>query len=193
MASAELCSQLPAELAGPLARTPALLAVIALPHLLYAFVWTRPHAWKRMFGSRSVDAFASAGYAGKLLQFAAVFIWMWAGQSAGLCPTRFPPLYLLLPALALGCWGQALNMGVYATLGTAGVYYGSRLGRNVPWVTGWPFTATPHPQYVGSAASVWASGMVAVGCGLAPPLATFGIAVYWSAMYALSAVIEHYL
>jgi hypothetical protein len=28
----------------------------------------------------------------------------------------------------------------------AGVYYGIKLGRKVPWATGFPFSVAPHPQ-----------------------------------------------
>ena len=29
------------------------------------------------------------------------------------------------------------------------MYYGYRLGEPVPWVTGFPFSVVPHPQYFG--------------------------------------------
>jgi uncharacterized RmlC-like cupin family protein len=47
--------------------------------------------------------------------------------------------------------GQGLNTAIYRTIGKAGVYYGYRLGHEVPWVTGFPFNVgIPHPQYIGS-------------------------------------------
>lgn len=52
---------------------------------------------------------------------------------------------------------QALNLGTYRALGSTGVYYGSRLGRSVPWVNGWPFSAVPHPQ-VGSMDNMESTG-----------------------------------
>jgi hypothetical protein len=30
--------------------------------------------------------------------------------------------------------GQILNIAVYATIGRIGVYYGTRLGEDIPWV-----------------------------------------------------------
>ena len=39
-------------------------------------------------------------------------------------------------------------------IGKAGVYYGYRLGEPVPWVTGFPFSVVPHPQYFGVCCSV---------------------------------------
>lgn len=41
------------------------MLAIALPHFLYAFIWFKPQAWKRMFPNNAVDAFATAGIAGK--------------------------------------------------------------------------------------------------------------------------------
>jgi hypothetical protein len=38
---------------------------IALPHFLYAFIWFKPQAWKRVFPNNAVDAFATAGLLGK--------------------------------------------------------------------------------------------------------------------------------
>ena len=47
--------------------------------------------------------------------------------------------------------GQGLNTAIYRTIGKAGVYYGYRLGVDVPWVVGFPFNVgIPHPQYIGA-------------------------------------------
>ena len=45
--------------------------------------------------------------------------------------------------------GQGFNTAIYRAIGKAGVYYGYRLGEPVPWVTGFPFSVVPHPQYFG--------------------------------------------
>jgi methylene-fatty-acyl-phospholipid synthase len=50
--------------------------------------------------------------------------------------------------------GQGLNAAIYRAIGKAGVYYGYRLGESVPWVTGFPFSIVPHPQYIGVCMSV---------------------------------------
>ena len=50
---------------------------------------------------------------------------------------------------------QALNVGIYRAIGNPGVYYGFKLGHHVPWHTGFPFNVVSHPQYVGSALTVW--------------------------------------
>jgi hypothetical protein len=66
MASLLTCAPPPAALC-PSALT--LAAVLSAPHFLYAFIWLRPNAWRRVFGSRSVDAFATCGAIGKGVQF----------------------------------------------------------------------------------------------------------------------------
>lgn len=59
--------------------------------------------------------------------------------------TRFQWLCLLNGMVI----GQGLNIAIYRAIGKAGVYYGYRLGVKVPWVTGFPFSVFPHPQYFG--------------------------------------------
>jgi hypothetical protein len=62
-------------------------------------------------------------------------------------------------ALALGgaalAVGQVLNWSVFYRLGTVGVFYGDRLGYEVPWCQAFPFSWLSHPQYVGTVLSIW--------------------------------------
>ena len=68
-----------------------------------------------------------------------------------LAPPSGPPLLCV----------QWLNVGIFQAIGHAGVYYGFKLGHTVPWVDGFPFNlGVPHPQYVGSVATV--AGMAAL-------------------------------
>lgn len=46
------------------------------------------------------------------------------------------------------------NCRVFQLLGEAGTYYGVRFGKNVPWVTEFPFGSIKDPQYVGSIMSL---------------------------------------
>lgn len=48
------------------------------------------------------------------------------------------------------------NCRVYQLLGEAGTYYGVRFGKNIPWVTEFPFGVIRDPQYVGSILSLLA-------------------------------------
>ena len=45
---------------------------------------------------------------------------------------------------------------VFQLLGEAGTYYGVRFGKNIPWVTAFPFGVIRDPQYVGSIMSLLA-------------------------------------
>ncbi len=51
--------------------------------------------------------------------------------------------------------GQVLNVGVFYRLGAVGVFYGDRLGYEVPWCRDFPFSVLAHPQYVGAVLSIW--------------------------------------
>ena len=84
---------------------------------------------------------------------------------------------------------QALNLGIYRAIGLDGVYYGSRLGRKVPWCTGFPFSIVSHPQYVGSCMTVVAFAILLWTQGV-PGLAT--VTLYWCCLYAITALQEHY-
>ncbi|XP_020268079.1 phosphatidyl-N-methylethanolamine N-methyltransferase [Asparagus officinalis] len=65
---------------------------------------------------------------------------------------QWPPLYCYV----LFAFGQFLNFRVYQLLGEAGTYYGVRFGKNIPWVTEFPFGYIKDPQYVGSILSLLA-------------------------------------
>jgi methylene-fatty-acyl-phospholipid synthase len=51
--------------------------------------------------------------------------------------------------------GQVLNWTVFYRLGAAGVFYGDRLGLEVPRCRAFPFSVLAHPQYVGTVLSIW--------------------------------------
>jgi hypothetical protein len=86
--------------------------------------------------------------------------------------------------------GQALNVGIYKAIGTAGVYYGKRLGQSVSWCHGFPFDSVSHPQYVGSVMSVWALAALLHG-HVYPDV--YILAIYWTALYVCTGVMEEIL
>ncbi|KAJ9519887.1 hypothetical protein QJQ45_014615 [Haematococcus lacustris] len=193
------------------------------PLPLYLCSWcVQPGWWRATFQKSPVEVFAVVAGFGKLLlllllllpqacsapvcqcpavlQAEAVLVWLWSQRPQGLClDLSRTHLWQWLAALLLFSFGQALNVGIYKAIGKVGVYYGTRLGHTVPWVTGFPFSVVPHPQYVGSALSVW--GVAALLANQLPPdccggLANslvLGLAAFWSLLYAMSAVIESYL
>jgi hypothetical protein len=51
--------------------------------------------------------------------------------------------------------GQVLNVSVFHRLGRIGVFYGDRLGYQLPWYQCFPFSLLSHPQYVGTVMTIW--------------------------------------
>ena len=79
--------------------------------------------------------------------------------------------------------GQALNIGIFSTLGKEGVYYGYKLGKTIPWVTGFPFNlGLRHPQYVGNILTWWGVFQLLISSAVLSTgflqLATFGMLGY---------------
>ena len=62
-------------------------------------------------------------------------------------------IYLLYLCSVVLTWS---TYRVYQLLGEAGTYYGVRFGKNIPWVTAFPFGVISDPQYVGSIMSLLA-------------------------------------
>ena len=60
----------------------------------------------------------------------------------------------MLLSLSLLCVLKLSNYRVYQLLGESGTYYGVRFGKNIPWVTEFPFGVIRDPQYVGSIMSL---------------------------------------
>ena len=61
--------------------------------------------------------------------------------------------------LVAGLWLQGL---VYQKIGANGVYYGFKMGIEVPWCHEFPFSFFRHPQYV-SASTLFVALLLAIG------------------------------
>ena len=96
------------------------------------------------------------------------------------------PLQWLVGA-ALGIGGQALNAGIYRAIGHSGVYYGFKLGHDVPWADGFPFNVVSHPQYVGSVLSVWSATVLLFSQA---PSGLVLVALYWTMLYVITGWME---
>ncbi|CAN0862464.1 Phosphatidyl-N-methylethanolamine N-methyltransferase [Linum grandiflorum] len=119
---------------------------VLLPFPFYYFLWTNPQAWVNLC-KRSRDPsklMAQVSHFLKLLQFISLYS---VSSSLSWPPLCFWPLF---------GFGQFLNFRVYQLLGEAGTYYGVRFGKNIPWVTEFPFGVIRDPQYVGSILSLLA-------------------------------------
>mmetsp|Transcript_7454 Transcript_7454/g.14669 ORF Transcript_7454/g.14669 Transcript_7454/m.14669 type:complete len:192 (-) Transcript_7454:418-993(-) len=164
--------------------------VLASPHILYAFIWFNSKTFMSIFGKKCVKKFAFIASLLKVFQFSMVTLYVWSIRNEGLC-FDFSKLnfFTFVIGVIIGAFGQALNSGVYRSLGIEGVYYGFKLGCKIPWVEGYPFNVVSHPQYVGSVLSIWAAFLI---FSTQLPTAVLTLAIYWTSLYFITGVIEQY-
>lgn len=134
------------------------VVALALERVAYAVIWHRPdlfaRACRRVAPAHDpVDLLAALFVGFKGLQ-ALVFAGWWVAHGGSLRPASDGGTSLLVGGALVGI-GQALNMSVFARLGRTGVFYGSRLGHDIPWCRGFPFSVVRHPQYVGTVLTIW--------------------------------------
>ncbi|CAL8465565.1 g5101 [Coccomyxa elongata] len=167
------------------------VASLTAPHLMYALIWFLPGLWKRVF-SKPVKAFKVAATIGKALQFSAVVGWyVVKSREQGLKLDLLKVTWLQWGLFfGLVFLGQVLNIAVYQTLSTNGVYYGAKLGKKVAWKHGFPFNTVSHPQYLGAVLTIW--GLTSLLWDVSPPGLTT-LAAYWSLLYAITAFWEQFL
>ncbi|XP_019711295.1 phosphatidyl-N-methylethanolamine N-methyltransferase isoform X1 [Elaeis guineensis] len=144
---------------------------VMLPFPFYYLLWNYPQAWVDVCG-KGVDPshrMAQVSHVLKIFQFLALF---------SVARFSWPPWYCY-PLVAVGqylnfnCFeifikkqnfvlvastlnSEIIAVRVYQLLGEAGTYYGVRFGKNIPWVTEFPFGYVKDPQYVGSILSLLA-------------------------------------
>jgi len=136
-------------------------ALLAIERLTYLWVWYRPEAFRRVCeqtplrgAGTPVDALATLFHGFKAIQIGVFVGWCvyfggpgWHLPSAG--------AEALAAGVILLVAGQVLNFSVFHRLGKNGVFYGNKLGREIPWQDGFPFSLLHHPQYVGTVISIW--------------------------------------
>ncbi|EOY26059.1 hypothetical protein QUC31_011912 [Theobroma cacao] len=117
---------------------------ILVPFPFYYLLWTYPRSWVNLCGKGRDPSKVMALFSHffKLVQFISLF---------SVCSLSWPPPLYFWPLFA---FGQLLNFRVYKLLGESGTYYGVRFGKNIPWVTEFPFGFIRDPQYVGSIMSL---------------------------------------
>ncbi len=93
-------------------------------------------------------------YGFKLFQLSVSAGWCYVWGNGSLVPAARGTIALGLGG-ALILVGQGLNWSVFYRLGAVGVFYGDRLGHEVRWSRGFPFSVLSHPQYVGTVLSIW--------------------------------------
>jgi methylene-fatty-acyl-phospholipid synthase len=132
--------------------------VLSLERVTYAAVWRWPASFalachRLKPGSDPVDVVAALFVVFKAMQ-ATVFM-AWCIVHGGSLTRASDGMVPLVAGAMLIAAGQVLTLSVFARLGRIGVFYGIRFGRDVPWCTGFPFGWIRHPQYVGTAISIW--------------------------------------
>jgi hypothetical protein len=165
---------------------------LALLYALHGFIWNRPAKFTalcrrlplRLLGSHPVDVFAACEILGKLWQAAMlVALISRAGLAAAADSLAFAPLWCWAVLAVYLLVGQGLNVAMYAAIGNAGVYYGFKLGREVPWCSSFPFNVgLRHPQYVGVVLTILGGATVIVSA----PLVENGLLqalLAWTGMY----------
>jgi hypothetical protein len=136
---------------------------LSTPHVLYFLVWTRAERWKPYFQrfGEPYQVFAKIAHFLKLFQICCFSLWYFGWDWFNLdhllsAPASFISFLTMKTLPELLCcfqligYGQWFNIAVYNAIGEAGVYYGVRLGKEIPWCFSFPFNAIPHAQYFGS-------------------------------------------
>jgi len=135
--------------------------LLAIERVTYIWVWHRPGDFEalcasagfRRLGAAPVDVLQKLFYLFKFIQLGVFVGWIVAFNDGLPLPTAAPlPMAVGIILILLG---QFLNMSVFQRLGKVGVFYGNKLGHQVPWVEGFPFSLVPHPQYTGTVLSIW--------------------------------------
>ena len=133
-------------------------ALLSLERITYVWVWRRPREFRDLaerfaFWATPIDALNALFWVFKAIQ-ATVFVAWCAASGSGVDGFHGGVATLTAGALLL-LVGQVLNFGVFYRLGRTGVFYGNRLGHEIPWCQAFPFSVLKHPQYVGTVLSIW--------------------------------------
>ena len=123
---------------------------------MHGLIWNRPDSFVALskkapfslLGTKPWKVFAKLELLGKVWQVGCIAAFLGtAGRSAALSALSATPAPVLALAGGYVAAGQTLNVGMYTSIGDAGVYYGWKLGIEVPWCTGFPFNVgLRHPQ-----------------------------------------------
>lgn len=166
--------------------------LVSTPHWLYAFTWTQPQKFiaicKVVSNVHPVDCFANLAGLIKVMQLAVILQW-YVNAAPMVSLASITALRWLAVVVLVGV-GQILNISVMTALGRPGVYYGCKLGKEIPWYHGFPFTVTSHPQYIGSILSTW--GIVLLLSTPAHFGGLVGVGLVMSYGWCVSSYIENY-
>jgi phosphatidyl-N-methylethanolamine N-methyltransferase len=136
-------------------------ALLSLERLCYLYISHTPERFRRFCQrpavaslGEPVEVLQKLFYGFKALQFAVFLGWCYVHGQGSLAPVGRGVLPLAIGG-ALIVVGQMLNGAVFYRLGKVGVFYGNKLGYEIPWSQEFPFSWFKHPQYVGTVCSIW--------------------------------------
>lgn len=174
-----------------------MIFILSISHIIYYIIWHFPEKYIQICSNpciHPVDLTFAFVMIGKVVQFVTCLSWYFYINDFFLGENpEFPvsPAKLISGGFLI-CCGQWLNTAVWNTLGINGVCYGFKLGRSVPWITGFPFNiGVANPQYVGSVLTNFGIISILVNPVTAKAgilFACFLIAIF----YGFSAYIETY-
>ncbi|OLQ06672.1 Solute carrier family 35 member F3 [Symbiodinium microadriaticum] len=172
---------------------------VSTNYLMHGFIWNYSKRFAalcdkpplKLLGSHPVDVFASLEVVAKLVQAGSVGMFLGpSGRSALWEAARTAPAWCWAVFAGLLAAGQALNAATYNAIGNAGVYYGFKLGRTVPWCHGFPFnTGLRHPQYLGVVLTLFGALPVVVTRELTQ-LGLPHLVLVWGSMYGVMSAME---
>lgn len=139
----------------------AAAALLSLERIWYAWVWYDPGSFRRFCSKpivaligEPVDVLRNLFVCFKTLQLSVFVGWCYLHSGGTIIPPSEEGPWIAMGGVLIAI-GQVLNVGVFVQLGKIGVFYGNRLGYQVPWCRGFPFSLMPHPQYFGAILSIW--------------------------------------
>jgi hypothetical protein len=135
--------------------------LLSLERLCYVYISRAPDRFRRFcqrpavasFGE-PVDVVQKLFYGSKGLQFGVFVGWCYVHGNGSLSPAGSGLVPLGIGGVLIVA-GQILNIGVFYRLGHVGVFYGDKLGYDIPWCRAFPFSWFKHPQYLGTVCSIW--------------------------------------
>jgi len=136
-------------------------AALGLERACYVWIARAPGAFRRWCAQAPLARFGeplvilrTLFYGFKVFQLSLFAGWCYLYGEGSLVPAARGLIPLGLGGTLIVV-GQVLNWSVFYRLGTVGVFFGDRLGHEVRWSRGFPFSVLSHPQYVGTVLSIW--------------------------------------
>ena len=117
-----------------------LFFVLFIEHLVYTVVWIKPKIWMNVINSNdpiyAINKLSVFLLWNKLIQITSIYLYFISTEPIiKFNKINYTNMIMLFDSFILIICGQILNFYVYKTLGKNGVYYGSRLGLNIPYIT----------------------------------------------------------